>query len=245
MTKRRIFLVVAGVVAVAICASLGVWQLSRLADRRAINDRLLSREALPVADVASLVPLDGDRNGPAVYRRVRATGRYDVANEVVLRARPLNGRGGNHVLTPLTLDGGGAIIVDRGWVPLAMDEPGAADARPPDGAVTVTGILIPSDPEPIVFGPRDPPSGRLATIGRIDIARLAKQIPYPVIPLAIAMEQQRPPQADLPKPAGRPAPGEGPHFAYAVQWFIFALIALATTVLLLRRERGSAAMPAP
>lgn len=239
MTGRRVVLTVLGGVVVAVCVALGLWQLQRLSDRRALNDRLIAREALPVAEVATLTPLDGGRGDPAAYRRVRTTGVYDPANEVVLRARSLNGRAGNHLLTPLTLAGGDAIIVDRGWIPLTIDRPGAAQTAPPAGEVTVTGILVPTEPKPIVFGPRDPPAGRLTTIGRIDLERLAQQMPYAIEPLAIAMEQQRPAQTDLPHPAGRPPPGEGPHLAYAVQWFIFAAIALITTTLLMRRERAA------
>lgn len=227
---------------VATCASLGAWQLNRLADRRALNDRLIAREALPVAEAATL-EMRGGRADPAAYRRVRATGVFDVSQEVVLRARPLNGRPGNHVLTPLRLGDGSAIVVNRGWVPLRMDEPGAAEAAPPASQVTVTGILVPSEPAPVVFGPRDPATGRLATIGRIDLERLRAQIPYSIAPLAIAMESQQPSHAALPEPAGRPPPGEGPHLAYAVQWFIFAVIALVTTALLMRREREAAASP--
>lgn len=238
MTKRRVFLSVVGGLIVVACTALGFWQLQRLSDRRSLNDRLIAREAMPVVDIESLMPLRGGRSDPAAYRRVRATGTFDSANEVVLRARSLRGRGGNHLLTPLVLPDGGAVIVDRGWVPLEIDEPGADRAAPPDGRVTVTGILVPTEPKPILFGPSDPANGRLATIGRIDLARLGEQIPYPIQPLAIAMEAQRPAGGEIPVAAGRPPPGEGPHLAYAVQWFIFATIALVTTVLLLRRERA-------
>lgn len=174
------------------------------------------------------------------YRRARAIGVYDRANEVLLRARSLRGRAGNHVLTPLRLADGRAIVVDRGWIPIEIVRPGDARATAPSGEVTVTGILQPSDPKPIAFGPRDPPAGRLTTIGRIDLERLAKQIPYPIQPLALALEQQQPPPTDLPHAAGLPAPGEGPHLAYAVQWFLFAAVALITTTVLIRREPRAA-----
>lgn len=233
-------LAVAGGVVVLTCVALGFWQLNRLSDRRADNTRLLTRVAQPVVDVSDLASLQGGRDDPAAYRRVRATGTYDVANEVLLRARSLRGRAGNHVLTPLRLASGRSIVVDRGWIPIAKTRPADPEFAPPTGQVTVTGILQPSDPKPIAVGPRDPPTGRLQTIGRIDLERLAPQIPYPIEPLAIALEEQIPAQTDLPKAAGLPAPGEGPHFAYAVQWFLFALIALITTVLLIRREPAAA-----
>lgn len=240
VTPRRSgkWLALAAAVVVAGCAGLGIWQLRRLADRREANRVLLERRALPVVALDAAPAPTGGRADSLAYRRARASGEYDTANEVLLRARSLDGRAGNHVLTPLRLPSGRAIVVDRGWVPLAANRPPVAEAPPPKGRVTVTGILAPSEPKPRIFGPRDPPSGRLSTIGRIDLDRLARQIPYPVEPLYLALEEQQPPQpGSLPAVAGLPPPGEGPHLAYAVQWFVFGAIAGATAILLLRAER--------
>ena len=51
------------------------------------------------------------------YARVRATGRYDAAHQLLVRNRPLEGQVGYYVLTPLVTDAGPALLVDRGWVP--------------------------------------------------------------------------------------------------------------------------------
>lgn len=235
----------AGLIVVAVCVSLGLWQMQRLHTRRALNDELLSRHKLPILALATTSLRDGDGRGdPAAYRRVTVTGRYDVEHEVILRSRSLNGNGGNHVLTPLRGDRGDrgeqglAILVDRGWVPLDHDMPPVRDATPPSTAVTITGVLVPSEPKPIAFGPSDPKTGTLHTIGRIDMSRLRAQIPYPIAPMYLALEEQDPSQGGtLPVIAGLPAPGEGPHFAYAVQWFLFAAVGLVTTVVLIRSER--------
>ncbi|MGH2829153.1 MAG: SURF1 family protein, partial [Actinomycetota bacterium] len=160
-TRRLAALGTATAVVVAACAGLGVWQLARRADRRAFNARLLARTALPVVTPADVPPLPGGRDDPAAYRRVVVRGTYDPDREVVLRARSLDGRAGNHVLTPLQTAGGRAFVVDRGWVPLEDVEPPVAAAPPPAGQVSVTGILVPTEPRQRVFGPRDPPEGTL------------------------------------------------------------------------------------
>ncbi|HEX5950122.1 MAG TPA: hypothetical protein VFZ96_03895, partial [Actinomycetota bacterium] len=63
------------------------------------------------------------------------------------------------------------------------------------------------------------------------------QAPYELWPLAMQLEEQSPAQdGDMPVVVPRPELDEGPHLSYAVQWFIFATIALVGFVVLARRE---------
>ena len=62
---------------------------------------------------------------------------------MILYGRSLDGQAGNHVLTPLVLADGRAVVVDRGWVPFEMDEPPVADGAPPgETEVEVEGTLF-------------------------------------------------------------------------------------------------------
>ena len=127
---RWIGLTLFAVVVVAVCVRLGLWQLDRLEGRREVNDRYAAGLAMPPRPLEDLLLEDG----ALAYRRATATGRYDTEREVILYGRPLAGRPGNHVLTPLLLADGRAIVVDRGWVPFEMDEPPVAAAVPPMGS---------------------------------------------------------------------------------------------------------------
>lgn len=215
----------------ASCAGLGVWQLQRLEQRRDINALIGQRGRLP------LQPLETLSGPPAslVHRRVVVTGRYDTSREVVLRGRSLNETPGHHLLTPLVRPDGSAVVVDRGWVPADMDEPPVSAASPPAGQVTVTGVLTPSQDKG-VLGPRDPPTGTLRRTGRVDVARLARQMPYKLHPLYVRLGAQDPTQPGN-RPAIPPSPptDEGPHLSYAVQWFLFAAICLVVYMALLRK----------
>jgi cytochrome oxidase assembly protein ShyY1 len=217
---------------VATCAVAGVWQLTRLVERRTRNDEI--REALDrtETDRTDFV-LAG---GKGLRERVRVTGRYDTENEVILRNRSLDGSPGNHVLTPLVTRSGGAFIVDRGWVPAEFDDPPVERAAPPSGRVTVHGLMVDAEPRrPLT--PDDPGSGRLESVRRINPARLDKQIPYRVHPVYIQLRSQEPASTnDLPRVVPLPELSDGPHLAYAFQWFAFIVIALAVYVILLRRE---------
>jgi surfeit locus 1 family protein len=224
---RRIVLVGVGIAIAAVCVRLGVWQLDRLDQRRAHNEAVRTGLA---ADPTSLVEALAEPD-PA-YRRVVVTGTYDAAHEVILYGRAFDGRPGDHVLTPLLLADGTAVIVDRGWVPFEPDRVvpvgGAAAAAP--GEVTLEGFLVPSEDAGDDEGPA------VDTIQRIDLARLGAQMPYALVPFAVQLEDQSPP-VDLPVPAPAPELTEGPHLSYAIQWFAFALIALGGSMVIARRDR--------
>lgn len=221
------------VVVIASCVSLGMWQASRLADRKADNALLTSQTRLAPVELESLVD-EADVN--VVYRRVTVKGTYDQTQEVLLQTRSFKGRPGNHLLTPLILPSGSAVVVDRGWVPIEMDRPRSVDAAPPDGAVTLTGILLPSEKKS-PLGVSDPPPGPVTAIARVDLERVGDQLPYPIITSYLRLEKQTPagPLA-IPEPVPLPALSEGPHFEYAMQWALFALVAVVVYGSLLRRE---------
>src|SRR5215210_899300 len=122
-TGRRLWLTLAVVAAAILCCRLGIWQLDRLAQRRAQNALISARMVQPA------LPLDGSALDPQMldYRRVAVRGVYDSAQEIVLRNQALDGAPGVHVLTPLRLNAAStpalAVLVDRGWLPLERSSP--------------------------------------------------------------------------------------------------------------------------
>ncbi|HEX2053664.1 MAG TPA: SURF1 family cytochrome oxidase biogenesis protein, partial [Actinomycetota bacterium] len=89
------------------------------------------------------------------------------------------------------------------------------------------------------LGVSDPPPGRVTAIPRIDLERLAGQLPYPLYPLYLRLFDQQPANSGaLPEPVPIPPPDEGPHRDYALQWFAFAGTALIIYLGLMRRERA-------
>lgn len=205
---------------------LGVWQLDRLQWRRELNATIEQRRDQPSVELGSLVGQDADA---LEYRVARATGSYDTSREAILYGRARNGQAGNHLLTPLLTDDGSVLWVDRGWVPLSMKEPGVLDAQTPDGAVVVEGVLLP----PASADAR-PPSD---TVKDVNLTQLAGRVDGEAWPVYLLLREQDPPQGGpLPEPVPEPALSEGNHLSYAIQWFIFATIAVVGWALLLRRE---------
>jgi surfeit locus 1 family protein len=235
---RSIVLLLATIVVVATCVRLGIWQLHRLEWRRGYNASVAAGLSAAPSPIQELIR-SGDDLGATSYRRAVATGTYDAAHEVILYGRTQNDTPGNHVLTPLVMSDGSALIVDRGWIPFDPNQPVPVqgDAAAPSGAVTVTGVLFPPDSTSSTASP-SAAAAATATVREIDLAQLQSQLPYRLLPVYLLLAAQDPPQ-----PGGLPAPGplpeltEGPHLSYAYQWFSFAAIAVVGYVLLLRRDR--------
>jgi cytochrome oxidase assembly protein ShyY1 len=211
--------------------NLGLWQLRRLDERRQRNDLIESRQDQPVVPVDELVAPDaGDKAvSDARYRRVSASGTYNEDATVVVRNRTQDGVAGAWLVTPVELPSGSQVGVIRGFVGLQSDG-SPVDAPPPQGDVTVEGIVI--DPH------------RLDGTAPKDVDPMLKA--DGMLPVLILADSSTPPEPNEGQEGGsrqdsilqvpKPELGEGPHFSYAVQWFIFASIAVVGYGVLVRRE---------
>jgi len=219
----------------AVFVRLGFWQLDRLEERRQQNLIGEERVAAAPVDLASLLEdVDGDL-ASTEYRRVSVEGVFDVAEEVLIRSQVELGQAGFHVITPISSDEHWSVLVNRGWVPLSMDQPPVAAGAPP-GEVEVEGWIHLSQTKP-ALGPEDPP-GELSVFNRVDIDRIAEQTAYPLAPVYMVLVGEE--SDDLPIPVDLPDFEEqGPHLAYAIQWFGFAVVGLVGFFFLLRRKGPS------
>lgn len=230
-------------VVVAAFVMLGFWQLNRHAERARANEE--GRRTIAEAPVPLDELLSGAEDIESLrYRRVTVTGAYRPEDEVLIRSRSHPDHGvGYHVVTPLVLSDGTAVLVNRGWVPQAADTPPVGEAAPPAGEVTVTGWVEPTQVRPGV-GPADPEEGRLPRMHRVDITRIARQVDYDLAPVYVVAREGAG-EGDLPIPVATPTFNEpGPHMSYAIQWFSFAVIGVVGYAFLARRAvRQSRARP--
>ncbi len=224
-SRRWILTTLLVLAAMAVMTRLGLWQLDRLAQRRAFNARVSEQMAQPPLELSGSA-LDADL--PAMeYRAVVVTGEYDHAQQVVVRNQVWGNRLGVHLLTPLLIAGSDrAVMVDRGWIPLEDYQSGDWSAFDEPGVVTVEGIIRRSQPQPVMGGRLDrtpQPGERLDAWNFITLEMIGAQIPYPLLSVYI---QQAPEEGRTDMPY-RSLPEveltEGPHLGYAVQWFLFAL----------------------
>lgn len=233
LTRRWLSLLGAVAVLAPTFVALGLWQLDRLEQRRDRNagiTRNIDHEPVPLDELLSLSqPVDK----PIEWRQVTMTGRYDAGRTVLVRNRTStdNGPPGFHVLVPLVAGTGAALLVDRGWIPYgqtATETP--TPPAPPSGPVTVVGRLRPTEHGGIGAGL---PTGQVA---RFDVPEIGASLPYDVYDGFAELVSENPSPASAPTPLDEPSPSDGPHLSYAVQWFVFAAIAVSGFCYLFVRE---------
>jgi surfeit locus 1 family protein len=231
---RTIVLTAVTIVIVTTCIRLGFWQLDRLRGRKDANAGIAAAQAAPPRPFPVLLAGTPDPTSLR-FRSTLATGTYDPAHEVLLYGRSsVEGEPGDQVLTPLRLADGTGLVVDRGWIPLDQGVPVTGNAAAPTGTVTVAGVLFPPDALATPTGTPSP----VQRITKVDLGQIGAQLPYPIVPVYLLLQTQRPAQPGaLPEPPPLPPLTNGPHLSYAFQWFSFATIAIVGYVVLLRRGR--------
>lgn len=223
----------------AVFVGLGFWQLDRLEQRQALNAIQESRIAMEPQPLADLLGDDLIDLRSVEYRRVIVEGEFDPSEEVLIRSQVELGQAGFHVVTPLVLEEGRAVLVNRGWVPLVMDSP-PVPSSPPEGNVSTEGWIHLTQIRP-PLGAQEP-TGDLEVLNRVDIDRIGQQMPYDLESVyVVAMGEggdELPILVDTPD-----FTAEGSHLAYAIQWFGFALVGLVGFFFLLRRRAKEAESP--
>ena len=243
VTSRRWLtaLAIAAIFALA-CVFLGRWQWHRHEDKAARAQRIESHYSASPVPLFKVMPRP-DANLPRAqeWTLVTATGRYAAQHVMLVRNRPNNGVFGYEVVVPLELTDGTSLLVDRGWIPNGPTaaQPSRTPATPA-GDITVTGWLRPGEPS----------LGRQMTNGQLASVNLAEARARTGTPLygayLIRRSEAGPPGAHIehPQPLARPDTGQGPHLAYALQWWLAAPVGFVLVFVGARREHLEGDEPA-
>lgn len=232
LARRWIALALFVVVLGATFVLLGRWQLDRLDQRQARNQTIVTNEAAaPVPFDAVFAPgvtiTDDDQ-----WQRVVATGTFDAAHQFQVRYRFNNSQPGYEVVTPLRTTTGQTVLVNRGFILLPRGEPVPTTLPPPPaGQVSVMGHVRRSEngkPQAI-----DPVNQQVRLVNAPAIGRT---LPYPVLDGWIATLEINPAQQPEFETLALPEISDGPHFWYAMQWFLFAVIGVTGLFVFIRGD---------
>ena len=155
MRARRLAGAALAIVLIALLTGLGIWQLERLAWKRALIAQVEQRLSAP--PVAAPGPARWASIGPSdAYSRVRVSGRYRAGQDILVQAVTDLG-GGYWLLTPIETASGWSVLVNRGFVPTDARK---ALSRTPAEPVTVTGLLRVTEPGGGFLRHNDPATDR-------------------------------------------------------------------------------------
>ena len=221
------------IAAVALFVRLAFWQLSRAAEKDAMQAKFAAGQSSVVELTAA------NAAGLTQYQRVTARGHYESAHQILLDSMPsAMGQPGYRVVTPFELQDGGWLLVDRGW-----HRPGATRSDIPDVTVgedvrTVAGQLsVLPRPGVRIEAPPSADTSWPRVMNYPEQATVEKALDRKVLPGLVLLDNDQPDGFERAWQA-RTDMGSERNLSYAVQWFGFAIAAIVLFVVMgLRRGR--------
>ncbi|WP_409520044.1 SURF1 family protein [Pulveribacter sp.] len=220
--------------AMALTASLGRWQLSRAAHKRALQSAIDERAAQPPLPLPRLAEVrDADGLQPLLHRQVQLRGQWVEDATVFLDNRQMYGRPGFFVLTPLRLalpagaGQGAVVLVQRGWVPRDfLDRTRLPEVATPPGEVQLPGRVAGPPSRLYEFqAPAGTGPGSSRIRQNLDVAAFAAETGLPLLPLSVVQTGAGADGLSRDWPAVDN--GVDKHYGYAFQWFgLCALVAI-------------------
>lgn len=229
--------------AVALLVSLGQWQVRRLAWKQDLIAAVESRPKLPPISVASAEEWRSIDPEAQSYRRARLSGRFLDDHTVrvftaLSRPRGHFGGPGVWILTPLRLDDGSVVYVNRGFVPQVR-----AGERfdAPRALIALEGLIRPMEPGNS-FTPEANAEAHIAYRRDPELFAVMTGLSGPIAPFFVDLPAEATPPSGLPQAGETRMRFPNSHLQYAVTWYGLAAALLAVYGLVLwKRPRAAAA----
>ena len=226
---RNLGLTVLAASLLLLCFMAGQWQWERGMDRREENREIERNFDLPVTDFAT-VPFQSERD--LLWREFSIDGAFIPEHEILMRNRYHDEQYGYGVATLFQLDDGRKVWIDRGWV-----RAGASATTPPEV------VPVPTDRVRLQVRYRSDAldakiKGSFFATGDGDselrkwneeAAIESESFYFDLIAGDFVPEV----------PTALPALSDGPHLAYAVQWWFFGLLVIFGRILIAREESST------
>lgn len=219
--------------------ALSQWQWRRLHERQEHNAQIHQAETRTAVALSDLLtsPTSSDQDptlhSDSQWRNVNVRGIWDTSWQVFVRKKSLESNLGFWVITPLKLDNGTYVLINRGWTAATASATASPSlTAPPSGQIALTG-RIRLTPARMQAKPTDLPARQVDTIVPKEI--LTK---HPVVSNGYIEMTASAPESLTPELRELPAPEltEGSHRSYAMQWIAFAIMAVIGWGVLVRNE---------
>ena len=203
---------------------LSNWQFDRY------DQRVLRNESTNVA--LSLAPKKIDSvsqmSDLKQWEKIELTGSYLSDQSKLVRKQYLENNLGFWVITPFKIQNGENILVNRGWIPIGSSaSSNQSIPLAPVGTVNLEGYLQSFNES--ITQPKDLPLNQVNTIDYKYFESAIANNFYVQLANSSPMDNQ---VAIIPLPEL----SNGPHFSYAIQWILFALLLPIGWYVLLKNE---------
>ena len=216
--------------------ALSNWQWHRLSDRQDYNLQIQSQiDKAPVelSEVVSIVSTSKTVSANSQWRTVEMTGVWLTEQQVLVRKKSLESNLGLWVVTPLKLQDGTIIMINRGWTAAAnsaVDSPAVAEL--PSGTIEVLGRVreVQQRTKP---APTDLPEGQVDRIIPLEIVDNPNTVSNAYVEMTASRPESK--SSDI-RTLPEPEVTEGAHRSYALQWMFFEIMTIIGWVILVRNE---------
>ena len=201
--------------------SLGMWQLDRSDEKKALLDQQSQRSK---DKIVQLTLHSAGRAEELRYREVKASGKYDRDHQFLIDNQVVEGKAGYFVMTPFLLsDSSWAVLVNRGWVPVNQDRSILPEVFFDVDDTSITGRInnFPSVGYKLK-GAEIPTDGWPSVVQVIDKALLEKRLGYPLFPFQVQLGKDQK-NGYWREWRSRVTMTPEKHKAYAFQWFGLAI----------------------
>lgn len=228
--------VILTLIGVSVFVRLGVWQLHRADEKRALIAQFEAGERTTVeltSENATTQPR---------YQHVHARGHYESARQILLDNMPsASGRAGFRVVTPFVLDAGGTVLVDRGWIPLGANRRALPNVEVGESSRAVAGRFADLPRPGITLA--EPSIDDAAPWPRVmnfpQHATLEHALGQTLVAGLVLLDPDQPDGYERAWQLTHESFSPERHVAYAVQWFGLAVAAVVIFVLLSLRKEPS------
>jgi surfeit locus 1 family protein len=209
---------------------LGFWQIERANEKEkmAVAEHALGKQK----------PIDWQANQklPLQYQRVKIQGNY-LEKVFLLDNQHQEHQFGYDVLSPLMLADGSVVILDRGWVFGDSTRSIFPDIEIPKGAIELQGRVYFPSKNSWVLGPGvEEKENNITIVEGLDTKLLSQLLQKKVYPFIIRLDKDDAygfvrEWAIVSMPSQR-------HLAYALQWFVMAVVILIIFVALNLKKKN-------
>lgn len=209
---------------IALCLSLGNWQLNRASEKRALVNAGAVNYSLPQ------ILSEPDR---AIWGQTSLTGKYIAETPVLLGNQTHLGQQGFQAFSRFTISSGETLLINRGWLPEHQ-----AAQPPPGDLTTISGIVAPYRRAGMRLGPPvvSLPAETPIVVNYPTQQEWEQLYQQPLLPITLWLGADEP-YGYVRDWTIQSIPPEK-HLGYAFQWFAMATaVAVIGIILLLRLRR--------
>lgn len=219
------------------CVWLSQWQFDRRNEVVARNLQIsssYSQPALPLVELLPSLQFDPKKE----WRPVELSGRYLPETAQLVRNRPFNGQPGFEQVVVFQTNENQLVLVNRGWLPTgsAQDSPDVVPT-PPIVEQTIVGRVRADE----TIGGKSAPPQQLPVINSeaafaYALERVEASSATVVTGLYLRLASESKAVSPSPRIYTMPELSERNHLSYAIQWIIFALMAIAALIWFIRED---------